>query len=282
MGIDTLVKDIYNLFGDDGFKPGEEDVQAFGHALAQRIAERVEERQSGSALRLSALGTKCDRKLWYSQHTPEKGEPLRPETRIKFLFGDILEELLFFFARCAGHKVEGEQDTVEVEGVKGHRDGVIDGVVVDAKSASTYSFGKFKEGITPDNDAFGYLEQLDAYLEGSQDDPLVVDKERAAFLAIDKQHGHICLDIQKKKNYDYKTLIAKKRENLNRDVPPERGYAAKPDGKSGNMKLGVECSYCAFKDECWPGLRTYLYSTGPRFLTRVVKEPNVYEVKKNG
>lgn len=279
--IATLVEDIYGLFNTDGagFDPREEDVEAFGHALGKRIAERASEKKNGRALRLSAIGTKCLRKLWYTEHTPGDAEPLRPNVRIKFLFGDILEELLFFLARCAGHKVEGEQDEIFVEGVKGHRDAVVDGSLVDAKSASSFSFGKFLRGLTPIDDAFGYLHQLEAYLKGSENDEIVKDKDNAYFLAIDKQHGHIVLDKQKRKNYDLRGIINRQKEVLAKDVPPERGFAAEPDGKSGNMKLCTQCSYCDFKHKCWPGLRVFLYSNGPRYLTRVVRQPDVKEAK---
>ena len=60
--------------------------------------------------------------------------------------------------------------------------------------------------------------------------------------------------------------------------PPEKCYEPKPDGKSGNMKLDIGCSYCAYNKACWPDLRAFAYSTGPRFLTEVVNEPKVQEI----
>ena len=65
--------------------------------------------------------------------------------------------------------------------------------------------------------------------------------------------------------------------------PPPRCYDEEPDGTSGNMKLSVGCSYCAYKNDCWSdandgqGLRKFIYSKGPRWLTKVVNEPNVSE-----
>ena len=64
---------------------------------------------------------------------------------------------------------------------------------------------------------------------------------------------------------------------------PPRCYEDVEDGASGNRKLCVECSYCAFKVDCWQdvndgsGLRKFIYSSGPRWLTVVKKEPNVME-----
>lgn len=278
--IETLVEDIYSLFREEGaFNPTEESVEEFGRELSKIIAARVGARQGGDVLRLSKLGGKCDRKLWYDKHQPLDGEELPPQARIKFLYGDILEALLLFLAREAGHRVEGEQDEVQVEGVPGHRDAVIDGVVVDCKSASSFAYHKFESGLTPDEDAFGYLTQLDAYRVASIDDPVVEDKDRAALLVIDKQLGKICLDVHGKQPINYPQLVGKKREVLAKEVPPPRPFGSVPDGKSGNEKLHTVCSYCAYKKECWPGLRTFLYGNGPRFLTRVTRLPNVPEAK---
>ena len=100
----------------------------------------------------------------------------------------------------------------------------------------------------------------------------------AAFLAIDKQLGKICLDKHPKSSVDYKSKVAETKEMLASSSPPDRPYVAEPDGKSGNMKLGVACSYCSFKKTCWPEMRTFLYSNGPRFLTVVQRTPEVPEL----
>lgn len=276
--INTLVEDIYGLFVDGRFAASREAVQAFADKLAQRISVRIGEERGKPTLRLSNLGSPCERKLWYSINSPQVAEKLPPSACIKFLFGDILEEMLFWLASLAGHDVTGEQDEVVVEGVTGHRDGVIDGTLVDAKSASSYSFQKFENHLVQDHDAFGYLTQLDTYLEGS-DDPLVRNKDEAAFLVIDKQLGKICLDKHPRKGVDYKKMVAEKRAMLGSNLPPARPYFPEPDGKSGNLKLGIACSYCSFKKECYPSLRTFIYANGPRFLTRVERVPDVPEIK---
>ena len=224
---------------------------------------------------MSNIGTKCDRKLWYTVNAQDKAEPLPPEVRFKFAFGHILEELVLFLAKEAGHSVEGTQDTLEINGVKGHRDAVVDGVVVDVKSASSFAFKKFDNHLTAEQDSFGYLDQLGAYLYASKDDPKVVHKERAAFIAVDKQLGHITVDVQPNTYKDYDKLVEQKKAVIALKDPPPKAFSDEPDGKSGNRKLCTECSYCAFKKTCWPELQTYIYSTGPRYLTVVDREPNV-------
>ena len=275
--IQTLVKDIYALFTEP-HEFDEGNVDKFAHRLATHIRNRISDEKGKPSLRMSNLGTPCDRKLWYSVNKAETAEPLRPEVRFKFLYGDILEELVLFLAAEAGHSVEGTQDQMDINGVKGHRDAVIDGTLVDVKSASSFSFRKFQDHLTKDQDAFGYLDQLGAYLYASKDDPIVKDKNKAAFIAVDKTLGHIVVDVQPNTGKDYSKLVEQKRAILEAKEPPARAYADEEDGKSGNRKLGTACSYCPFKKECWPEIRTFLYSTGPRFLTVVKNEPKVMEL----
>ncbi len=194
---------------------------------------------------------------------------------MKFLFGDILEELLLFLSREAGHDVQGEQDELTISGVKGHRDAVIDGVTTDTKSASSRSFDKFANHLTPDTDDFGYLTQLDSYREAGKEDSLVSDKTRAAFLVVDKTLGKIVLDIQDKRDTNYEREIVLTKRILSLPSPPPRAYDDVYDGKSGNKKLGTACSYCPFKFKCWENLEVYYYANGPRFMTVVAREPKV-------
>lgn len=226
---------------------------------------------------MSNMGHPCERKLWYSINTPEDAEPLPVEAKVKYLYGDILEELLIYLAKEAGHEVTGEQDEVSLFGVKGHRDCIIDGVLVDVKSASSASFNRFANHLTSSDDGFGYLTQLNMYLTASQEDPLVRTKDEAAFLVIDKTLGKITLDKHPLVPVDYESKVKKKREILDSNTPPPRPFLPSPDGKSGNKKLDTVCSYCEFKKVCWPGLRTFLYSKGPVHLTTVKRVPDVPE-----
>jgi hypothetical protein len=204
------------------------------------------------------------------------------------LYGDILEELVLFLAKVAGHNVSSSQQTVSVNGVKGHIDAIVDGRLVDVKSASPYSFNKFKSHGLEADDPFAYRTQLGSYLHASQDNPELVDKDVASFLAVDKTLGHMCLDTHAKTDTDYPALVNQKREMLAQEFPPDRPFTGKPEGKSGNESLQTICSYCDHKFDCWKdvnngqGLRTFIYSTGPKHLTKVVKTPAVIEVNESG
>lgn len=227
---------------------------------------------------MSNIGKPCERQLWYEINQPENGEKLRPETYMKFMIGHLLEEVVLFLAELSGHEVTGRQDTQEIEGIKGHRDAIIDGTIVDVKSASSYSFKKFKEGTLRDNDPFGYVSQLQSYLFAGQTDDQVKDKEIAGFLVVDKTLGHITLDLHKKSDDNWTEIYNSKKEVINSSEVPERGFSDEPFGASGNLKLGTNCSYCPFKKLCYPELRTFLYSYGPVHLTQVNREPAVPEL----
>ena len=62
------------------------------------------------------------------------------------MYGDLIEQLLVLLVKTAGYKVTDQQKKIINNGVVGHTDGKINGVVVDYKSASPHSFNKFKNG----------------------------------------------------------------------------------------------------------------------------------------
>jgi len=277
--INTLVKDVYNYL-DGNAKVSEERVKALSERLARTITDELTNGNKTTELRMSNFGTKCDRQLWYRIRTPADAEPLDGKARFKFLFGHILEDVGLFLVEESGHKVTGRQDTLDLHGVKGHRDAVIDGVLVDVKTANSRSFSKFAEHRLESDDPFGYLTQLNMYSAASKDDPLVEVKGEHAFLAIDKELGTIVVDKYKvDKDRDWAGEVTVKRDILRMESPPPRGYDPIPDGKSGNEQLPVPCRYCPFKSKCHPQLRTFIYSNGPRYLTKVVREPEVKEIK---
>lgn len=276
--INTLVEDIYGVL-ESGFKVNPETTKDFADKLSVRIANRVEEERTGPRLRLSTMSHPCDRKIWYEQNQPDQAEPLPPEAKLKFLYGDILEETLLFLAKAAGHDVQDEQKEVDLYGVKGHIDAIIDGSLVDVKSASTMSFGKFATGLTSRDDGFGYLGQGDSYLSASQSNPNLKDKGRFSFLAVDKQLGKLVLDTHEASGIDWRARVFAIQRTVEDPRPPPRAFSSVREGASGNQKLDTVCSYCPFKSVCWPGLRTFLYARGPVFLTRTERVPDVPELK---
>ena len=276
--IDTIVEDIYELM-DNGIPPQPRYLDEFLKDMQAAITKQLhpDNRVEHNTLRMSNIG-KGDRQLWYEVNGNDTKEELTPDTRLKFLFGDIIEALLIYLVKEAGHEVTHEQHEVEIGGIKGHTDCKIDGAMVDIKSASAYSFKKFKEGTLADNDAFGYMAQISAYAHAEE-------AEEAGFLVMDKVLGKLCyMPVHDMDRIDPVSRIEHMKEVVAQDTPPERCHDAVPEGKSGNMKLGVNCSYCPHKDKCWEdandgkGLRLFAYSNGPVWLTEVVKEPKVKEI----
>lgn len=283
--LDTLVQDIQELLvvGKDSLEHIQSVEEQFSNALNRRLIKSNDEHiLDRGGLRVSNIGVPCERQLWYKVNTPDNGEALTATTLFKFFYGDIIELVVLGLAKEAGHSVTGEQEQVEILGIKGHRDAVIDGVTVDVKSASTMSFKKFNSGLQSRDDSFGYLSQLKAYVYAGRNDPKVVYKNKGAFLVVDKQHGNICLDVHTFTDDELDMVpyeISKKKEVVANALVPKRGFKDEEDGKSGNRKLGTNCSYCEFKHQCYPNLRTFLYSSGPRFLTKVARVPDVHEMR---
>lgn len=273
--IDTLVEDIYGLFGtDEKFDLGL--FETFGGNLRDLMDQRFHQKYEGDPyLRMSNIG-RPDRQLWFDINGKGDKEKLLPSTLIKFAYGDLIEQMMLLYAKMAGHTVEREQEEVEVSGIKGHIDAVIDGVVVDVKSASTFSFQKFDTGalLEAGNDPFGYVAQLAGYVEA------VAPGADGAFLAVDKTLGKITLlkvPAEVLARYRVRERIEHIKQVVASPDIPARCYDDVPEGKSGNMKLSTGCSYCPHKFNCWPNLRAYFYSTGPKYLTKVIREPRVSE-----
>jgi hypothetical protein len=156
--------------------------------------------------------------------------------------------------------------------------------MVDVKSMSSFGFKKYStEGLHQGNDSFGYRWQVAFYHYHMVDKGEIQDGDEPYLLGIDKQLGHIALipvnDLPSREEVAKRAAIMAKTVTDPATLPA-RGYDDVPDGASGNRKLDIACSYCDFKDACWPDLRTFIYSNGPKFLTKVAREPKVPEAGK--
>jgi hypothetical protein len=279
----TLAEDIYKVLDErNDHEVSEDNVEWAGEVFKGLLRSRFKKREKRSgerAIYFSSLGKK-DRQVWYAANKPETGEPILPKQSFKFLYGDAIEILMLFLAKEAGHEVTHEQHRVEVDGIGGYTDAVIDGVPVDCKSASPYAFEKFKSGNFVFDDPFGYIKQLSGYAHA------LGKTDRAGFLVADKVHGDIYfaeLDEFSIRSNPPAERIAELRKVVQSDAPPPKCFPDQAEGKSGNRKLGISCSYCPFKEECWSdandgqGLRRFFYAKGPVWLTEVKKEPKVGE-----
>jgi len=281
----TLVNDIYELVETKQVPEGvdiEECIETFGEGVKQLMRnEFTKKRDDSRKLRMSNIG-RSDRYLWNVWNDVEKDDDMQGHTYVKFLYGHLIEELLLFLSRAAGHEVTDEQKKCEVNGITGSMDCKIDGIVTDVKSVSTYGFRKFKDGTLATDDPFGYIAQIKGYANAE-------GATRFGWLAMDKQNGHLTYLMYDEEDtqapvyehigYDIGDRINHIKTMVEQPEPPKHCYQPKEDGKSGNMKLDTGCSYCAYKKNCWPDLRAFAYSSGPRYLVEVHNEPKVQEIQ---
>lgn len=285
--IDTLIEDIYGLITNGSLDIPKESYEQLGKAVADAVQGQLRkavetiESVEKPKLRMSNIG-KPDKYLWYLMR--HQNDPSSPKNSAKevysaskifsFMYGAVLEEILLWLAVQSGHEVTERQQEVVVEGVVGHKDCRIDGVGVDAKSASNQSFQKFKSRKLPGNDPFGYMHQIGGYFPG---------EDRAGFLVANKETGELALSMYDKEEIpDTPERIRHLKELAKQDTAPPRCYEPKLQGR--NKALPIGCKSCPFKMECWKeanggkGLRAFMYSEGPEWLVEINSEPKVNEV----
>ena len=282
--IDTIATDIKKLVaGISNGKPAnvtEENMDKFLLNIKEAFNSWNNPiREKDGKLRMSVLG-KPPRQLWYDRFSPKKTKSYDASLNIKFLYGHILEHLLLYLAELTGHKVADQQKKVEIDNIKGHIDATVDGEVCDVKSASSFSFKKFKTGELVGDDPFGYHAQLSGYETG-------MGTNKGGFLVMDKSSGDVCFykpDELAKPNVT--TLIKTLQDTLKSDTPPEKCYQLS-ETKGGNKSLPIGCQFCAHKWECYKdandgkGLRVFKYSNRYVYLAQVNRQPNVEEITKN-
>jgi hypothetical protein len=293
--IQTLIPDIYELLHTGEKNVNEDNLNTLLTDIKNTITNFITEKQSVDSkaeLRMSKLGTK-DRKTWFEHNyefdnlKEKTSEEVGPNL-MRFLTGHIVEAVLLFLAKEAGHKVEYEQHEVDVNGVKGHLDAVIDGNLVDVKTASQFSFPKFLgSNIVDGNDPFGYKAQISGYKKGLQNAGIDINGS-AYFWAYNKSNSDMVLtEIPKYDVIDADKRVDRMREVIALDSPYDLPYCYEPvdQGKSGNKVLDPNCSYCPFKEVCFKdanngkGLRKFKYANKIEYFTKVVNEPKVEEIK---
>lgn len=210
------------------------------------------DRKEPPTLRLSKMGDICPRHLWYSVHHPELAEPFSSDTLIKFSYGHGVETLCIGLAKLAGHEVTGEQDELYVDGVRGHRDCVIDGYIVDVKSCSQFVFKKLETGSIREDDSFGYLAQLDGYMVGSDKDDLVRHKDIAYIWGVDKTLGKMCLYEHHLRRDFILDRVARYKQIVGLPSPPRCECKMIYNKKSGTFKPSVQASYSPYRRYCNP------------------------------
>ena len=204
-------------------------------------------------LRMSNIGRKkCQ--LWFEKNHPGEKISDSPYFLINMILGDIIEAVFKGLLRAS--KVEfGDSEKVSLKlndmSVDGTYDLVLNGRVDDVKSASPWAYeNKFTDLDTlQGKDSFGYVSQLVGYAK-AKGVPVggwwVVNKANGNFKYISANSVDVDKEMEKIQNtVDY----------INNDEPFERCYEPVEEtyyGKpSGNLKLGIECSLCSYREKCW-------------------------------
>lgn len=273
--IDTLVADVYATL--EGKEPAGSFSSLDLTGTLQNVFKKASttKERSPKTLHFSELGDPCPRKLNYRVNSPQLAESIDGNTRLKFFYGDVLEAVVLNLAEAAGHTVHSRQQRAMLElddgwKVTGYIDAVVDNVLVDVKSTTKYGEEKFKNGLQ--DDPFGYKMQLGGYA-------VALGHSTTGFLTIQKELGHLGwypIEVDKKAVMDGAqaavSYVQRSVEELPRLDPVPQSKTSK------NTKLCTSCSYCPFKKQCWPNMRTFLYSNGPEFLIDVVDTPRVTEL----
>lgn len=279
----TLIPDIYAQLDMRGGWFSAAMGTELGNEVSYRIQDQFQDRVR-RGLRLSETGKyNCPCALWHAVNLPELAEPIQPWVRNKFCYGHLIEAWAIALAKAAGHTVTGEQDALFVDGITGHRDCVIDGCVVDVKSANSRTFAKFKSQAIAQDDGFGWLDQLDGYLVGSAGDDLVIEKKKAYLFVIDKELGHMVLYEHVARPERVYERIRRAKQIISSKIAPACTCGTS-EGSFGNSELNKVSKYNPYKWECFPKLRAFLYADGMHYITKVEKRPaaHIHEMDKAG
>ena len=109
---DNVVEDIYALMVSKDADPSvdvEAEIDRFGEGVKALMRTEFgrKKREDNRRLRLSNIG-RTDKYLW-NHFNGTGGEEIQPHTYVKFMYGHLIEEMLIFLTRMAGHTVTDEQ-----------------------------------------------------------------------------------------------------------------------------------------------------------------------------
>ena len=206
-------------------------------------------------LRMSNIGRPACQ-LWYEKNKPELALPKPTTFVMNMMLGDIVEAVFKGLLKEAGVKYE---DTEKVSldigdtSINGSYDIVIRDAVDDIKSASNWSYtNKFESYSTlASSDAFGYVAQLAGYAKAS-------GKKAGGWWVVNKANGQFKyvpasgLDVDEEITKIHTTVDKVNENKFERCFEPE---AETFRGKeTGNKVLSKTCSFCSYRNDCWPNL----------------------------
>jgi hypothetical protein len=253
----------------------DELLDAFAQDCRDALKSQLRANKRTFAVRASSVGKPLCQLKNEQADTPAEGH--EPFFLMKMLIGHMVEAASVAIMKAAGVRVANEQAEVDISlsstNIKGHIDCTIDDKVYDIKSASKYAFThKFKAANAfskmLEDDPFGYIDQAYLYAKG-MDMPfggwIVICKETGEWTlteapAAGNSYGNNAI---RKSEYTVKELNkAKDTGVIRREFEPEaEKFGRGKNNITGNRILGITCTYCRFKKECWGDIT---YAPNPR------------------
>jgi hypothetical protein len=200
-------------------------------------------------------GTKC-KVAGFFRHQGIPGEPLNARAVMTFLYGDYIEAGLLLLAGLSGENIFENNKSMEVLVNGKLRRGRSDGKHrdesgkirnVEIKSMSGFSFKRFlKDGM---DDQWGYLGQCNLYMRQMLAEGTISEPGETILLGINKDTLNMAEKIIR-----YNPEYARRADENFAAIEaaaasgkmPERPY------ELGRLnKLGLNCSYCPMKYNCW-------------------------------
>ena len=239
-------------------------INEFGEACKEAFRKQfVEERETEFRPRMSNIGKPlCQLQM---EKKGAKADTPPYNTKMRFIFGDLIEALAIAILKSSGIKIDNFQKKVKYvfgeDEINGTYDVEIMDKIWDIKSASPYSFQyKFGEAGGFDamlkDDPFGYVSQ--GYLYAGAD-----DKEFGGWIAINKSTGEWSVVETPVNDSEHKEKALKQAKDnlhaLNTDAPFKRQFTDVEESfnrnLTGNRVLTKECTFCPYKKSCWENLQ---------------------------
>jgi len=218
--------------------------------IIAQIDKALEIRSRGEKKRdylgASLLGEECDRKIWYTYNRVA----VIPSPRLQRIFdmGNIIEDYLINLLIESGLEVwdkrpDGKQWGFEDGPIKGHCDGVIQGIpesskphLLEIKSAKNSRFNEMKKkGIQSSN--YQYYIQAQVYA-------LKLKLDKILFIVYNKDTSELYKERIDAEPILAEGMIKKGKEIVAMKEPPERAY---------HSATFYKCKWCDHREECWNG-----------------------------
>lgn len=260
----TMIVDKINLYLASQGKAIDEAILAEVSNLARHSFERqfgIREEREVVKPYFSSIG-RCIRQQAYKiLGFVENGKEMDSRSKMVFFAGDMAELAIVQVAKVAGCEITAcglQQESIELEGMRGRPDGVLNGAyLVEVKSMSSFGFKDFERGVLDE----GYRYQCNAGMEALKLDKCVV-------VALNKDAG-VLAEMVISKDPD---IVADIKERIGvlskatKESLPDRPF--KPDAKGF---YPWNCRYCAWYKTCLPNAELVLVKSSYKLKSKEIK-----------